>query len=216
MLNYSKQCPKCNKIMSYTRNYTLMCSIKHNWLCASCGQPDMSGQNNPMFGKKQSMESKRLMSRLGSKCSKDTKLKMSMKHCGSNNAMFGKTQSSEAKKKMRISKLNRFELLGIPCCQDKNSPQWFDTYNKANNTNFRPKRFMDIGYDADGYDENNHIWIEYDTQYHLSHKQTKKDKVRQNNIIEHFETIGEPLNEFKRFTTWDNKLTTVYKGYQYA
>ena len=33
---YKKNCPICNKIMEYTRNYTLTISIKENWKCRDC------------------------------------------------------------------------------------------------------------------------------------------------------------------------------------
>ena len=35
-MEYEKKCPNCNKILSYSRNYTLSLSIKENWKCKNC------------------------------------------------------------------------------------------------------------------------------------------------------------------------------------
>ena len=59
--------------------------------------------------------------------------------------------SEETKQKIRVALLKRIDKLGIPICIDKNAPKFFDELNKKG-YNFQPKRFFDIGYDADGYD----------------------------------------------------------------
>ena len=101
--------------------------------------------------------------------------------------------------------------MGIGQCIDVGSKQFFDRYNKENNSDFKPKRFIDLGYDADGYDENLHSWIEYDTKYHLKMGQRKRDAIRQQNIIQYFENIGKPLNKFLRVDATNNeKVSVVY------
>ena len=67
----------------------------------------------------------------------------------------------------RIKNLKRYEKLGIGICVDEGSKEWFYNYNKNHNSNFKPKKFIKLGYVADGYDKNKHIWIEYDTPYHI-------------------------------------------------
>jgi hypothetical protein len=80
---------------------------------------------------------------------------------------------------------------------------------------FQAKIFNDIGYIADGYDSEKHIWMEYDTVYHGLRKQKEKDLIRQNRIIQYFELIGKPLNQFVRvdMTKPDRMgIAVVYRG----
>jgi hypothetical protein len=55
-----------------------------------------------------------------------------------------------------------------------------------------------IGYDSDGYDEDKHIWIEYDSPYHDKPRQKEKDIIGQDNIISYFRNINHPLRGFLR------------------
>ena len=70
---------------------------------------------------------------------------------------------------------------------------------------------MEIGYDADGYDEKLNSWSEYDTQYHKIPNRQNKDIIRQNNIIKYFESINKPLKQFIRVDATENdKIKIVY------
>ena len=109
----------------------------------------------------------------------------------------GKTHSDETKLKMRVIRLKRLEKLGIPQKEDRGAKTFFDSINKLG-YEFKPKRFINIGYDADGYDEKRHIWYEFDTPYHNVLSQQRKDFIRQTNIIRHFERAGRPLKAFVR------------------
>ena len=188
-------------------------------------------ENHPWYGKKHTEEQKRKIGDANRKriLSDDTRIKMSNSHkdkkltektkqiLSSNSPKFwlGKKLSDNAKQNMRIAKLKRLEKLGIPACIDKGASEWFGKYNKTTNSNLRPKRFFDIGYDADGYDEEKHIWVEYDTLYHNRIRQQKKDLIRQNNIIKYFESVNKPLQEFIRVKDdgrGNVKLESVYKG----
>ncbi len=111
--------------------------------------------------------------------------------------MKGKPKSDEHKRKLRVAKLKRLEELGIVPTEDKGAKEWFQKLN-AKGFHYEPTVFMDIGYRADGYDKERHIWYEYDTPYHLGIRAKKKDIVRQNNIINHFKNIGNPLRHFIR------------------
>ena len=196
---YQKQCPKCNNLQPFKNKKSLDESLKYNHLCKSCSH---IGKNIWMKGQKLSEETKNKMS-LAMKgkntwnktrgVSDETKMKLSQ-------AAKGKFRSEEYRKNIRIAKLKRLEKLGIPQCMDKGAIEFFDKVNKIG-YNFRPKVFMEIGYAADGYDENKHIWYEYDTPYHKGITQQKKDLVRQNNIIKYFELIGNPLFGFVRTQT---------------
>jgi len=176
----------------------------------------------PNIGKRFSKEWKRNISEslignkytLGHKCSESHKERISKSLRGNKCYLYGKCRTEDVKRKIRIGVLKRLEKNGIPCCIDKGAVEWFDKYNKETNSKYKPKRFFDIGYDADGYDSDKHIWIEYDTDYHKCFGQSKRDKIRQRNIIQHFEEIGEPLVEFKRVLAYNNnKMITKYRGY---
>ena len=90
------------------------------------------------------------------------------------------------------------EELGIPNNEDRGARQFFENYNRVNNTRFIPTRFMDIGYFADGYDKPSHSWMEYDTPMHNSTRQKARDLIRQINILKHFISTGNPLTQFTR------------------
>jgi predicted RNA-binding Zn-ribbon protein involved in translation (DUF1610 family) len=153
---------------------------------------------------------KRRLSQIGHKCSDLARVNMSL-------CKLGKKKSEETKRRMRVAVCRRYSLLGIGTGEDKGAKEWFSKYNEETNSNFRPTKFIEAGYYPDGYDENKHIWIEYDTKYHKFSGQRARDLIRQNNIIRWFEGKGEPLSEFKRVLAYDNdKLVTVYRGYEYA
>lgn len=109
----------------------------------------------------------------------------------------GKILSEETKLKCRIAKLKRKELLGIPMSMDEGGPELLSKIN-SHGFDFQPKRFMELGYEADGYGEKQHIWLEYDTPYHNYTRQKKKDMIRENNIIQYFISKGNPLTSFVR------------------
>jgi len=67
------------------------------------------------------------------------------------------------------------------------------------------KSFQIWGYEADGYDENKHIWIEYDTLYHTVLNQKKKDLERENKIIRYFEDKRNLLTAFYRVLAYQNE-----------
>jgi len=215
--SWNLKCPKCNKNRTFSTRKSLNSSIKKQTVCNSCSKKEENNPNykngskimgnlNPMFGKfgvdhpayghKCSNEIKQKLKDLSKKKQKlKYRQKLSSLLMGKNK---GKIHSEEAKRKMRIAKLKRLELLNIGTGEDRGAKEWFSKYNKENNTNFQPKRFMEIGYIADGYDENKHIWVEYDTPYHKPLYRQRKDSIRQNNIIKYFERIGNPLNSFIR------------------
>ena len=154
------------------------------------------GVDHPVYGRKHSDEAKEKMRVATAKynTNPDYRHKMSLALLGKNK---GQVRSYETKLKMRVAILKRLEELEIPQMEDRGARAFFDNINKLG-YDFKPKRFINIGYAADGYDEQKHIWYEFDTPYHNVLSQQKKDSVRQANIIRHFETIGRPLNAFIR------------------
>ena len=180
---YHRNCPKCNRKLYYSRKDNLKTAEVENRVCGNCAR---SGSKNPMFGK----HPKSSYGMLGKKHKKESNEKRSK-------SLAGRIFSNEDKRKIREGILKRIEKLGIPLHIDKGAPQFFDKLNKEG-YNLKPKSFIKIGYIADGYDEEKHIWWEYDTSYHQLSRQKEKDLIRQNNIIEYFKSISKPLNGFIR------------------
>ena len=219
---WKKKCPKCGNNQYYGLKDAWIKALKKSTLCKRCSS-NSKERLRKVFesrkGYKHTEEVKRKISEsnkgkvrteeLKQKLSKlnrghlgfwknklrstESKLKMSIsakgKHCDS--------MSETAKRNMRIAALKRLEKSGIPPHQDKGAKEYFKKLNEQG-YNFKPKRFLDLGYDADGYDEEKHIWYEFDTLYHLSPYQKQKDLIRQTNIIKYFENTDNPLNHFIR------------------
>ena len=193
---WNKICPKCKKEQRYSSIIYLREAIRNNTLCLSC------------VGKvrKFSKKTKKKMSKSGKikTFSEKHRQHLSRSMFGNKNHFYGKKHSKNTRRKIRISLLKRLNKLGIGTKIDRGSREWFRKYNKENKTNYRPRRFLDIGYDADGYDKKLHSWIEYDSLYHRMPSQHKEDIIRQNNIMNYYKSIGKPLNKFIRVITWNN------------
>jgi hypothetical protein len=140
------------------------------------------GENNPFYGKHHT---------------EDTKKKLSDLQVGPKSYKYHKPVSDETKSKMRNAILRRMERNGVAPCVDVGSDKFFEKVNGVG-FNFKPKRFLDIGYYADGYCDKSHIWVEFDTPHHNQLYKIKADTIRQNNIIKHFEKINNPLKGFLR------------------
>lgn len=232
-----KQCIVCGKIHTFS-SFTKYNKSKIPYICKSCV---LSKIHKGKVIKEDHREKLREM-RLGVKLTDEVRKKLSKKREGKNNPCFGRVgnknpmfgksgilsptygkpswnkgmkMSVEARKNMRIAKIKRFERLGIQAGEDVGAKEWFDSFNKKTCSNFKPKRFFEIGYDADGYDSEKHIWIEYDTPYHFNQKQMKKDLERQRNITEHFEKIENPLNLFIRVNSETKKINICYGKFKF-
>jgi hypothetical protein len=237
-MNYKRNCPVCNKELYYSSKDSLSNSIRRNGVCRSCSK---KGKPTWILGKHHTEETKKKLSinhhdnsawsrgkslslnhrlnlsssKIGHVVSDETKKKLSLSLRGRKGIWKGKKLSNDHIRKLRIAKLKKVELLGISTKEDIGAKQYFDLIN-TNGFGFKPKRFWDLGYDADGYDENKHIWCEFDTPYHNYPYQQKKDLTRQENIIKHFELSGNPLTEFIRVSADKNgsvlNTKCVYKG----
>ena len=198
---YIKNCPKCGKIQEYSSLKYLTDCLRNKTICGSCVA------KNRTF----SDETREKLSESGkTKVFSEThRLNLSKSQLGVKSCHYGKKLSEEHKRKIRISLLERLKRLGIGTKVDEGSREWFEKYNKEHNTNYKPRRFLNVGYDADGYDEKLHSWIEYDSLYHKYHPQQKEDLIRQNNIIKYYESIGNPLKEFLRFIVWTGELKRI-------
>ena len=135
MSDFSRNCPNCNKILTYANKYLLQRAINKNCFCKNCA---MSGKRNPMYGKTHS-ESALL------KMSENSKGKT----LGEKNGMFGlygndhpaggKPKSEITKEKLRealsgIPKSESHKLkLRISAINDMNKKfgQIYPNYNKT-------------------------------------------------------------------------------------
>ena len=55
-MEFIRNCPACDKKITYVSQYKLNAAIKRNNNCRSCATPNMKGKNNPMYGKKHTEE----------------------------------------------------------------------------------------------------------------------------------------------------------------
>lgn len=238
----NRNCPNCGAEQVFESKFGFDNAVKNNRLCRKCSK---TGNKNPSFGIVPSSETKEKISNFhigkpkskfhrkklsesligktigikngfyGKHHSENTKQYLSNLQKGSKSFKFNKPLSDETKRKMRVAILKRMERTGIAPCRDVGSEEFF---HKMNNEgfNFKPKKFIEIGYEADGYDEEKHIWCEFDTPHHNKTYKKEKDLVRQQNIITYFERINNPLNSFIRVSA--NKtgevleVRTIYKG----
>lgn len=209
---YKKQCPICNKDMIYNSSDSLKKATQKNTSCKSC--PTEERRKNMAIahiGHKHTEESKRKIS-LSNKgiCryvhTDEQRKAQSMRMIGKNSYV----RTDEWRRKMRIIRLNELHDKGVPLNEDIGAKEWFEKYNRETNSNFKVTSFRStVGYIADGYDEQRHIWIEFDTKHHRILSKVTKDKIRENNIIKYFKEIGNPLKGFYRFRTWSNQLEKI-------
>ncbi len=197
---WAKNCPKCGCEQIYKTEFNFNISIKKNTMCNTCS----------VKGRKYGKETKLKVSKslIGNKRNCGKQFNEGWRHKMSI-SRIGKIQSEETKKKIRVSILKRMERLGYNTHIDEGAPEWFDEYNTQNNTNYKPRRFVEIGYDADGYDEKLHSWIEFDTLHHKKPSKQQRDLLRQNRIIQYFESIKKPLKSFIRIINWENNREKI-------
>jgi hypothetical protein len=162
-------------------------------------------------GKKHSEETKLKISlaRRGKKVSEETKKKMS-------NRIF----SEETKKKMSLEtqknwqnpviRKKRLDVIrwNSKSC-DKGQLELLEKWNRLGfhfEPNFQIKTETDLFY-VDGYDKQYNIVLEYDSKYHNSPSQKKKDLIRQNKIID----ITKP-KKFWRYNSVTKEIRDVLTG----
>lgn len=185
---FTRNCPKCNDILTYKSYRSHWWSVKHNLLCRSCGKEGKSmpdgfseklskifrGKNNPMYGKNHTDKTKEIIS---------------IKNKG-NKSRIGQPHNLETIEKQRIAAANRIKKYGIKSRNfNKTACDFIDEYNKINNVKLihalNGGEYSYKGFFADGYDEYNNIWFEYDEPTHYSKDRISlKDKdITRMNII---------------------------------
>lgn len=178
-----RNCPKCKKKIQYSDYRTYWNACKHNCICKSC-----SKIGNP--------------SRSGQRCSKQHKLKLSIIH-------KGRIISNTSKYKMRLAAIKRMKDKGILTYRNfnKNACRFFDELNKERGWELQHAlnggEVEVYGYFLDAYDKNKNLVVEYDEPSHDRPCIKKKDKIRQNNIINYLKC------KFYRYKEAENKLIKV-------
>jgi hypothetical protein len=91
-------------------------------------------------------------------------------------------------------------LHGVKTKVDRGATEFFNNLNQTQGFHIQHPNvyFPELGYFADGYDPILHAWFEYDTPSHLTLKYRVKDVKRQQEINDHFISIGKPLSAFYR------------------
>ena len=185
---YTKICPSCGCILSYSSKCNMIRSEKNKSLCSSCWQ---KGEKNPNFGKHLTLEIKQKLSKshMGNIVSDRTKQKISKKMCGENNHRYGKHNTEEHNQKLRIIIANRIKKYGTTAKNfNPKACEFIDKLNKEKGWNLQHVlnggEYSFLGYFVDGYDKERNIIVEYDEPIHNSMSKKKKDIIRQQNIID--------------------------------
>jgi len=179
-------CTNCNKERSY-KNLDKVCTgIRNKTVCRSCSK---SGNKHPYYGKPGARKGCIISEEIRNKQSVSAKNKPSV--------------TDETKAKLRQNALNQWKTqtkLGFKPAVDYRATEFFHQVNTFEDKHIvHPNvRIEGMRFFADGYDPIEHIVYEFDTAYHLQRRYQLKDLERQNKIIQHFNKVGKPLNDFIR------------------
>lgn len=200
---FTRLCPQCNRMLSYTRNYTRKLADKNKSLCSFCVN---GGMNNPMFGKAS-------FGMLGKKQSKKFRCLISKRMIGTTKSILTKEKISCSVKlklsnpdvrKRHLDALHHSQWLKVRT--DKGQLELLEKWNRLGfqfQPNFQVKTDTDLFY-IDGYDGVNSVVLEYDTKYHKKYEQKQRDEVRQQRIID----ILKP-RKFWRYDSTSRLFTTI-------
>jgi hypothetical protein len=180
---HKRNCPSCNKVLYYTRNFSKISADRTNSKCFSCCN---GGKNNPMFG----TVSPRGM--LGKHHSLQSRLQSSQKQRGIPHSKEQNLKTSittkEAMKRPDVKKrlydsLSKTKYLKVKT--DKGQLELLEKWNRLG-FNFEPNYQLynnDFLCYIDGYDTQKNVVIEYDSTYHRQPYQQTKDLIRQHQIV---------------------------------
>ena len=149
----------------------------------SLNHANVSGKNNPWFGKKRPDHSKKMMGEnnpMFGRIGKDNPM-YCMHRIGKNAPFYGKRHSVKTREKMRETTLGRVTPNFNPTACQK-----IEEYGKKHGYHFQHAlnggEVHVIGYSLDGYDSEKNVVIEYYEKRHQRRK--KQDEQRKKQIIQ--------------------------------
>lgn len=139
---YKRNCPECGNELITNNKYWNELALKENRLCLNCSakhkiitdewrenmsknHADISGKNNPFYGKKHTQEVINKLREINTgmdRFSDDYKQKLSVKMSGAGNHFYGKTHSEETKKILSIPKTKEHKIKLSLSLKGKPSP----------------------------------------------------------------------------------------------
>lgn len=137
---YTRHCPVCSILISYTKKYNYNDAIKKNRSCKACASKKFviqyatkgknCGSQNSFYGKQHTNEMKKALSKLclGRKHTIKSKTKMSKINKGKNNPMYGKTVYQTWVEKHGIKeadrRMNKLKIKHSKNSKGKNNPMY--------------------------------------------------------------------------------------------
>ena len=184
---FQRFCDKCGKKLNYSCRQSLNISKKHNSMCRNCATKESAKYIDRSFQKTD--EYKNMMSI----------------------SCTGKKHTEETKEKLRIAKLKQIKKLGTQTNFNPKACEFIENWGKKNGYNFRHAlnggEIKISGYSLDGYDKEKNIIFEYDEPKHNILSINKRDKIREQRIINKLNPIL-----FIRYNEKYNKLYDVISG----
>lgn len=208
MNTYTRTCPQCLKILSYSSKSKLSRANDENSTCKSCARKRqiITDETKKKWsitrtGRKLSDETRKKLSlvRKGRPISEKQKQQISIANSGSKfsaefkqkcrERMLGNIPSEETRRKLRLAAIGRigqvFPSYNLSACklfEQLEKEFGFDGIyaTKNNHGEFYVK---ELGYWVDYYEPNLNLVIEYDEKHHERHSQKLRDAKRQEEII---------------------------------
>lgn len=169
-----RNCPKCDRKLSYSRSDNRNRAEKLGLCCKSCSSIGVSHKH-----------------------SKKTRRKMSISKRGKFNPNFGKPLSNEHKRKIRLSTIARIQNRSGQMVPNYSSDacRAIERYGRKHGYNFQHAEnggefyIKELGYWVDGYDAKRNVVIEFHESRHytLDGQLKLQDQQRQHEIVEHLE-----------------------------
>jgi hypothetical protein len=204
-MEYQRKCPKCGSVIHYRGKYAYHSYWRgnnQNRSCKECANKYWIGKVGPTTGHKWSDESKKLFSL------KVTGVKRNELHRKNTSIGTKKALSNpEIRKKLRDCASNQPRRFGKAV--DKGQVEMINCWNKLGfsfEVNYK-LHTNDFLYFLDGYDKKHNVVLEYDSKYHNTTRNVKKDLIRQNKII----NILKP-NKFWRYDAVNKQCKNVLEG----
>lgn len=188
---WKRICKKCGKEMIYSSRYSFNTGKRTNAICRKCA----------------TLESSKHFDRSVFKTEEYRKRQSEMMLKARQTDSYGE----EFKEKCRINKLKKIHKQGVAKTYNENACKFIDEVNKKFGYNLQHAlsggEYQVSGFSLDGYDENKNVIFEYDEPKHNKKSQIKKDKIRQQIIIDKLKPVS-----FLRFNEEYKKLVDVVSG----